>query len=937
MKKHAYYLCIIVTLFCLQFETNAQIYKALDSLGNKISYTYNVKSYGAVGDSVTNDSAAVYNTIYAADGGGTVVIPKGQYRVGEIILEGLSDITIEGSGKESIIENGGNYLSAFKLKNSHNITFQNFTIRGDFLTMLNNHDSQAGIICVQPGTTDSVSNIVIQNMYFNNLGSDALAFNSNATNIKIINNTWEDGLGFVQLIGTVATPVDNVLIQGNTILGSVVSERGDPGSISGSDDIIDMWGTIRNVNIVDNYFDARRLSTDTTCVNHGVLILGVDNPLMGSFTNINIENNTFVNFHNSRQTPFGNTYYTVGAIEVNHANFGADSSARGITIRNNKLYAEKSRMIFLSCPMSSVLVEGNDIYGGATGIFIFENLGYKSVMKTIKNNNIQEFTESGIYLQANNTLIKNNIINMDSVDIAGGYGIFATTCDSNYIIGNLIEGGSALHRGLFVAQSSFLFIENNIFRNIPGTAVEFGTYISTDNISFKNNIFSNNGTNLVNSNVQDIFALSEGVTDVYYADRYYTGNDGYLSGDDNEVYSTNKEGKTTKITHNLSTNLPYDVVDNTSFARNQADGIFNYFSNENKERQIGILSPAIDDTLSCWLRTTGKIIIDSIKAVADDSVRIQAYFGNDSLFSNPELINLDTTIITFDVNTIPAGSRVRLFFTYMGDSVFDFSAVLYYHDLGSETFSKKYLLDTYLRRVTENGGVIVDTQAVESFYNMMVENGIIDSIKHASGTSYGVKFDADSNIIKLFDLSIYKNDVAQIDTNYSPDLRLSQINGYGTVSFDGTNDFMDVQIENLSQPETMFLVCKADTWQGSRFFIDGYNTQSGGISMLGSSPLIGIFSGLISDGGQSINIGSFDLLTATYDGANSSIQVNDLAAESCSLGVENMDGLTLGRVGGTSALFGDVDLSEQIIVDNNTSATLRTAIKNFLNNKYIIY
>ena len=35
MKKYAYLLCITVTLFCLQFEVNAQIWKSLDSIKNK--------------------------------------------------------------------------------------------------------------------------------------------------------------------------------------------------------------------------------------------------------------------------------------------------------------------------------------------------------------------------------------------------------------------------------------------------------------------------------------------------------------------------------------------------------------------------------------------------------------------------------------------------------------------------------------------------------------------------------------------------------------------------------------------------------------------------------------------------------------------------------------------------------------------------------------
>lgn len=919
---------------------------ALDSLYNKTGHIYTSDMFLIPKDSVTDATADIQAALeyINLNGGGTFVFVDGQFRISSPIAC-KDNVNVVGTSWNAIVENAGNDFRAFDVTNTHNIIFENFQIRGDFLTMLTNHNSQGGIHCIQPGSiTDSTYNITIQNMYFNNLGGDAVTINSNATGIKILNNTWEDGLGFVQLIGTVATPVDNILIQGNTILGSVVSERSEPGGISGSDDIIDMWGTIKNVNIVDNYLDGRRTADDTTTVNHGVLILGVDNPLMGSFTNINVENNTFVNFHNNRQTPPGNTYYTVGAIEVGFANAGADSSAETITIRNNKLFSDRGRQIFLIYPKNDMLVDGNEIVGGETGIFINTIPGSETDLKEITNNRIRGFTHNGIYLQGSNTLIKDNVINMDSLDSAGGDGIRITVSDSNYIIGNTIEGGDTIHRGLYVIQSKYHSIVGNKFRNIPGTAVVFNTDTVTTGIIFRGNDFINVGTEVINENVQDIFTGT--FNDEYTADKFKVGTDEYFESNGLSPQAVNNQGNITDLDNPL-TETPYKTVNHINNTEVVNDAIFNFFKDEVLDRQLQLLTPAVDDTMDVWLRTDGMIIIDSVRLSVVDSATVQVYFGNDSLFINPELITVDTTISDFDNNTIPANSKVKLFFTALGDGVTSITLVVYYRNRGTNTFIKNVLLDSYLARVTSNGGTIIDTSAVESFYDMMVSNGAVDTIKHWSGTSFGVEFDADSNITGLFDLSIYKNDVFQTDTTYSPDLQLSQVNGYGTASYDGSDDFMLAFVDGLAQPETVFLVGKARTWEGNRYFFDAYSIPAkNSILMQNFTPETRLFSDLLGCG-VSINVGSFDILTAVFDGSNSSFAINNSVAVTCSLGTDTTDGFTLGSLGGdiayyevpgrTRVAFAEVDISEQGIIDKNASDALKTIIQTFLNTKYSTY
>ena len=128
---------------------------------------YNVKTYGAVGNGTTDDTAAIQSTIDAAfaDGGGTVFFPAGTYRVTATIQTGYrvycllvrSKIILKGASRDaSIIKLANNQPQDCRIIANYNqqsggdesIAFEDFTIDGN----ANNQGTvtaMVGISCVR--------------------------------------------------------------------------------------------------------------------------------------------------------------------------------------------------------------------------------------------------------------------------------------------------------------------------------------------------------------------------------------------------------------------------------------------------------------------------------------------------------------------------------------------------------------------------------------------------------------------------------------------------------------------------------------------------------------------------------------------------------------------------------------------------------------------
>ena len=92
----------------------------------------NVKDYGAVGDGVTDDTTAIQAALTAAGSNRTVFLGGAQYRVSQVIISGVSGLTIDGGGGMLIGLASGTYTSVLLITNSTNIRVRNLTIHGAY-------------------------------------------------------------------------------------------------------------------------------------------------------------------------------------------------------------------------------------------------------------------------------------------------------------------------------------------------------------------------------------------------------------------------------------------------------------------------------------------------------------------------------------------------------------------------------------------------------------------------------------------------------------------------------------------------------------------------------------------------------------------------------------------------------------------------------------
>jgi hypothetical protein len=384
-------------------------------IGGVVGPTLNVKAFGAVGDGVTDDTAAIQRAVDAAGGGGEVVIPAGTFLVTDCIRV-PSNVTFRGIGGSSVLTVPDNYsptLIATDVRGGSdfaavvataddavNVVFASFRVEG-------NGDNQpsmnmSGILVVRARDVivrDCMANNVIYNGFANDddtrqfgvcvtdasrvlitggryerCGYEVVAVRNGATQVNVVGVTGVNGWRHVMQVAGGASDV--------TFTGCVMTRGGAPEIAQVSALTVHRGYRVTMVGCVTD-LSVRIIDDARDCVITGNVIF---TPRNRSAIEVGLEPPTDQVL---RTVIVGNHIRATGAAGTSHG-IKVFGGSRRTYIVGNSIFSEASR---------GVTIEGTN----TRGVFIHNNV-------------IRAFGGSGVRAEESSSQIsiKDNVWDVDS-------------------------------------------------------------------------------------------------------------------------------------------------------------------------------------------------------------------------------------------------------------------------------------------------------------------------------------------------------------------------------------------------------------------------------------------------------------------------------------------------------------------------------------------
>lgn len=177
------------------------------------------------------------------------------------------------------------------------------------------------------------------------------------------------------------------------------------------------------------------------------------------------------------------------------------------------------------------------------------------------------------------------------------------------------------------------------------------------------------------------------------------------------------------------------------------------------------------------------------------------------------------------------------------------------------------------------------------------------------------------------------NDISTPDNAANhPDIT-NALNGHKTVLFDGTNDFMKGDFA-INQPSTIYIVAKQITWTSDDTWWDGKVGDSMLLRQRGSTPELNIYAGTgWAADNTDLAVNTWGVIRVIYNGASSSIRVDDNVATTGNAGTSNSTGLALGGLYAGS-YCANIEVAEIIIYTGAIVSADDILVMKYLNTKY---
>jgi hypothetical protein len=473
----------------------------------KLQQTVSVMDFGAVGDGVADDTAAIQAAIDAVNtsGGGSVFVPVGTYRCNSTVNM-KSDVRLFGSGKESALRfppSGGGQTAGITVANRTNFSIESLRVFGDGQLS----PDLTWAIRIYGSSNGAVTGCFVDTAYLGIFVGDVSLTQSNT--ITISDN-------YVSLMGANGIAVNTIGYSIN-VIGNRVNQCGSLSSSSPSliGAGMEYRGAVKGV-IANNHFtdmqygplgtcDGIRLEYATEGATQQVLEVTVTGNLISNFSGFGIRGQ-YIRWCSITGNTIRGSATNSGGIVLLGDNVQAKSSDYNTVCGNNISNIQGGNGIRLQGDTVNVCV-GNTVSGNTINVASFGVRVTNSVNNLIVGNTVVGATTNGIYGQAgnnNNTYSSNkvygstasglqldggnkNVISGNTSNQNGTYGIYINTGVTNTtVVGNVLYDNTT-------ADWTDAGTDTEAFDNIgvPLNKVGYGTAIPTTGTWYRGNIVWN--------------------------------------------------------------------------------------------------------------------------------------------------------------------------------------------------------------------------------------------------------------------------------------------------------------------------------------------------------------------------------------------------------------------------------------------------------------
>lgn len=333
-----------------------------DTAGTVLGLPVDVKSlYGATGDGVTDDTAAITAAIAALPSGGRLVFPAGTYLTDQVNIT-RSNLVIEGQGA-TIKERGATNFRIFY------VTGNNVTIRG---LKFDGNGSTSGILIRGQVEFESCTGGVVDGCSFTATGNDGVVLNVSSATVR--NSVFSDLSRGISCNTQGSANVSGIVLTGNYMSGfRAVGSNGVGIRVAAT-----AAGQSRDALVTDNYIDGTGIQQCVDIYRGAVGAVVSRNRLLYADWGVSVGNGKFCVV--AENVCVGNTSYGIELAEgcldcVVQGNTVDGKNAAGTAVNQNGIVVIGGVGTGFTDAYRCV-VDGNTLRDGAvaiaTGIYLYE-------------------------------------------------------------------------------------------------------------------------------------------------------------------------------------------------------------------------------------------------------------------------------------------------------------------------------------------------------------------------------------------------------------------------------------------------------------------------------------------------------------------------------------------------------------------------------------